>query len=307
MSQYIHTRFLLTLLNIIRHMEHSKKKTKHPELSKFQWEEIGRYRTKFNDYEFPSVSVVIPTMNCAQSVNLTLESVLSQQYPDFEVIVVDGGSQDRTLELINGIHDQRIKVFSITNPNRYEMLNKGILQSSNQYVCFLFPGDFYIHQDTLRYMMSIALENDLPHLVYCGTLIRDGKNDVKILFRELTVKLLQRGNQPTSLQSCWFRSEVFKEIGKFNPDYTMRGGFDLLCRFMKARNLKFTSTFRVLTDYDLRFVTRRMVLQHFWETLITVQKYYGIWKTILWLFRQKDISRFFRLWWRSVKVAVLGR
>lgn len=291
----------------MRRMEHTKKKAKTAELSHFQWEAIGRYRTKFSDYELPTVSIVIPTLNCAQSVNLTLETVLTQDYPDFEVIIVDGGSQDRTLELIKGYHNDRLKVFSISNQDRYEMLNKGILQSSGQYVCFLFPGDFYIHHDTLRYMMSVALENDLPDLVYCGTLIRDGKKDVKILFRELTLHLLQRGNQPTSLQSCWFKHDVFKEVGKFNTDYTLRGGFDLFCRFMRARNLRFKSAYRILTDYDLRLVTRGMVLRHFWETLVTVQKYFGIWTTFLWLFRQKDVSRFFRLWLRSVRIAILGK
>lgn len=288
-------------------MEHLKKKNKPAELSQFQWDKIGLYRTKYSDYEFPSVSIIIPTSNSALSINITLESVLSQEYPYFEVLVVDGGSEDRTLELVKGFKDSRVKVFCITGHERYEMLNKGLSQASGQYVCFLFPGDFYTHHDTLRYMMSKAIENNLPDLIYCGTLIRDGKSSAKILFRELTVKRLQRGNQPTSLQSCWFKIEVFKEIGKFDSDYVLRGGFDLFCRFLRARHLRHVSTYRILTDYDLRLVTRSMVLRHFWETLMTVQKYYGLWITVLWLFRQNDISRFFRLWWRSVRIAVLGR
>lgn len=288
-------------------MEHLKKKNKHSELSQFQWDKITRYRTKFSDYELPSVSVIIPTYQCAQTINITIESILSQDYPDFEVLVVDGGSQDRTLELVSGWKDLRIKVFSITSHERYEMLNKGLSQATGRYVCFLFPGDFYIHHDTLRYMMSVALDNNLPDLVYCGTLIRDGKSAAKILFRELTVKKLQRGNQPTSLQSCWFKREIFKEIGKFNPEYVLRGGFDLFCRFLAVKHFRYVSVYRILTDYDLRLVTRSMVLRHFWETLVTVQKHYGLWIAFLWIFRQRDIARFFRLWLRSVRIAILGR
>jgi glycosyltransferase involved in cell wall biosynthesis len=288
-------------------MEHQKKRGKIPEHSQFQWDKITRYRTKFSDYELPSVAVIIPTYNCAQTINVTIESVLEQDYPNFEILIVDGGSDDRTLELVNGWKDPRIRVFCITTHQRYEMLNKGLSQTNSTYVSFLFPGDFYIHHDTVRYMMSVALENQLPDLVYCGTLIRDGKSPAKILFRELTVKRLQRGQQPTSLQSCWFKSEVFKQIGKFNPDYVLRGGFDLLCRFMAVKHFKSVRTYRVLTDYDLRLVTRSMVLRHFWETLVTVQKNYGLWVAFLWMFRQRDISRFFRLWLRSVRIAVLGR
>ena len=292
---------------MIRTMEHVKKMGKTRELSEFQWDKFSHYRTKFSDYEFPPLSIILPTLNCAQSVTLTLESILSQDYPDFEVIIIEGGSEDRTLEIIKGFRDERIKIFSVSSHARYEMLNKGISQMSGQYVCFMFPGDFYIHHDTLRFMMSIALEHALPDLVYCGTLIRDGRNEVKILYRELNDKMLQRGNQPTSLQSCWFKKNVFKEIGKFNPDYTLRGGFDLLCRFVKTRSLRHASAYRVLTDYDLRQVSRRMVLRHFWETFLTVFKYYGLWSAVVWLFRQKDTSRFFKLWLRSFRVAFLGR
>ncbi len=292
---------------MIRSMEHSKKKGKTPELSQFHWEKFTRYRTKFSDHEFPSVSVIIPTFNSAPSVGFTLESVLCQEYPDFEIIIIDGGSDDRTLELIKGFHDERIKIFSVSSHSRYEMLNKGITQMSGQYACFLFPGDFYIHHDTLRYMMSIALENELPQLVYCGTLIRDGKSEPKTLYRTLNDRLLKRGQQPTSLQSCWFKQDVFKEIGKFDPDYTLRGGFDLLCRFLKNRGLRHNSSYRILTDYDLRFVTRGMVVRHFWETFNTVRKYYGLWTAFLWVFKQKDTTRFFTLWLRSCRVAFLGR
>lgn len=292
---------------MIQTMEHAKKKGKSPELSQFQWDKFSHYRTKYSDYQFPSISIVLPTLNCSQSVNLTLDSILAQDYPGIEVVVVDGGSEDRTLEIIKGFRDDRIKIFSVSSHARYEMLNKGISQATGQYICFLFPGDFYIHNDTLRYMMSVALENELPHLVYCGTLIRDGRREVKILFRGLNDRSLQRGNQPTSLQSCWFRKEVFQEIGKFDPNYTLRGGFDLFCRFAKTRNLRHCSTYRILTDYDLRLVSRGMILRHFWETLLTVFKYYGLLAAFLWLFRQKDTSRFFRLWFRSFRVAFLGR
>lgn len=288
-------------------MEHGRKKSKTPEDSQFKWEKITSLEAKFNDYELPSVTVIIPTFNSSQSVKITLESVLSQEYPDFEVIIVDGGSQDRTLELIRGIHDPRIITYSIHSNNRYEMLNKGLLHATGLYVCFLFPGDFYIHPKTLRYMMSVVIEKEYPDLAYCGTLIRDGRSTVKILFRDLSLKRLHRGNQPTSLQSCWFRREVFKTIGKFSSEYTIRGGFDLFCRFLQTPHLRHVSTYRVLTDYDLRLVTKHMVIRHFWETFRTIQQRFGPWVCFLWLFRQKDTGRLFKHWVRSVRVALVGR
>lgn len=271
------------------------------------WEALLEENKKYNDYEFPSVSVIIPTFNSTEKISLTLESVLEQIYPDFEIIIIDAGSTDRTLEVIKNYRDERIRLYSIPGYQRYEMLNKGISQAKGEYINCLFPGDFYIHQKTLFQIMEAALEDEKPNLVYCGTLIRDGKSDPKVLFRPFTLKLLKKGQQPTSLQSCWFRRETLRNLGKFNTSYQMRGGFELMCRFGLTTGLREKSVSRVLTDYDLRLVTRSMVWCHFSETLRTLYSFFGIIPTIKWLFVQKDFSRIIHIWWKSIKAAFIGR
>lgn len=261
----------------------------------------------FNDYEYPKVSVVIPTYNCAQIISLTLESVLDQQYPDFELIIVDGGSQDRTLEVIKSFRDDRIRILSVSGYHRYEMLNRGITRAFGQYIAFLFPGDYYVWRHTLKLMMTKALEFSTPDLIYCGAILRDGKGELKNLYRPLTHELLRMGQQPTTLQSCFFKKDTFKKIGKFDTDLQMRGGFDLLCRFMQASNLRFGSVHRILTDYDLRIVNIKMVVTHFFESMRIVYKYFGFMAALQWLRHQKDASRLFNLWLSKVKVSFLGR
>ena len=155
--------------------------------------------------------------------------------------------------------------------------------------------------------MEAALDDEKPSLVYCGTLIRDGKSDPKVLFRSFTLKLLKRGQQPTSLQSCWFRREVFRSLGKFNTSYQMRGGFELMCRFGLTIGLREKSVPKVLTDYNLRLVTRSMVWCHFIETLRTLYSFFGIIPTIKWFFIQRDFSRIIHIWWKSIKATFIGR
>lgn len=260
----------------------------------------------YSDSEFPMVSVIIPTYNDAQSIAATLESILIQDYPAFEVIIVDT-STDRTLETIKNFHSDKVRIYSVSQSQRYEMLNKGLSHAHGIYVNCIFPGDFYIYKGTLRYMMTLALENHRPHLVFCGTLLRDGKSEVKILSRPLNMELLKQGRQPTSLQACWFRTDCLRELNKFSPNYSLRGGFELMCRFALHRDYTVASTTRVLIDYDLRSVTRRMVMKHFWETCRTVYHYFGILATLRWFISQHDASRFCKLWMHSVKVAFLGR
>jgi len=279
----------------------------HEKAINFYLEEFQKTCNAYNDYEFPKVSIVIPTFNCVHTIALTLDSILSQVYTSFEILVVDAGSTDRTLEVIKNYREDRIQIFSVAAFQRYEMLNKGISQASGEYVNFLFPGDFYLGREVLKQMMAMALSHQKPDLVFCGTFLRDGKSEPKILFRHLTLKLLRLGHQPTSLQSCWFKIDTLKKLGKFDMSYNQRGGYELMCRFALHHNLKTVSTNRVFTDYDLRSVTRRMVTTHFFETMKTLFHYFGIGAVFRWLFHQKDTSRFLKLWLRNARLAFLGR
>jgi glycosyltransferase involved in cell wall biosynthesis len=267
---------------------------------------LTQLEDKFPDEAYPKLTIVIPTYNCSQHITVTLESILNQHYPSFEIIVVDGSSTDRTLETIKRYSHDKIRIYSVSNDDRYVMLNKGISQATGLYINFLFPGDFYIYNRTLRHMMAHALEKEKPHMIYCGTLLRDGKKEVKTFFRPLTIDLLKNGQQPSSLQSCWFRADIFREIGKFNPSYKLRGGYELICRLYLNENLKTASTKRFLTDYDLRWVRWRLVFRHFWETFRIVYQYFGLFSLLRWLVVQKEWIRFFKLWGRSLKVALFN-
>ncbi len=263
--------------------------------------------SEFKEVDYPLVSIIIPSLNCAHSIGLTIENLLNQDYPSIEVIVIDAGSTDRTLEVVKSYRHHSIRVYSVSGYYRYEMLNKGITHASGLYVNFLFPGDFYIYQFTLKHMMGIALKHESPSLVFCGTLIRDGKSEPKILYRHLNIRILKNGLQPTSLQSCWFRRDLFLKIGKFNTTYTLRGGYELLCRFVLKGGLHTVSSPRILTDYDLRIVTKSMVFTHFRETLRTLWRYFGVISVILWLTKQKDFKRYFKIWYRAFKTSFKGR
>lgn len=264
----------------------------------------------YPESDYPKVSIIIPTYNCSQIIGNTLDSLLSQVYPSFEIIIIDAGSKDRTIEVVKHYRNKMIRIFAVTTYNRYEMLNKGISLAQGNYINIIFPGDYYISKENLHTMMGFAISAHFPDLVFCGCMIRDGRSEAKLLFRNLTLDLLKQGQQPTNLQSCWFKSSLFRKIGKFDTSLQLRGGFDLLCRFMLQKDDEFrhSSIKKILLDYDLQGVTRHMIVLHFFETFKVLRRYFGLKNAIAWLlFRQKDTRRYLKSLGRSLKVAFLGR
>lgn len=270
-------------------------------------EQLGSLESKFESYELPKVTLIIPTFNSANALQQTIENILEQKYPNLEVIIIDAGSSDKTAEVIKNLRDERIRVYTSTPYHCYAMMNQGITHASGEYICFLLPGDHYTYIHTLRYMMALALENGKPDMVFCGTLLRDGRSEVKLLYRELSLKLLSRGSQPTSLQSCWIRLDALRELGKFDPRYKLRGGYEFLCRFALTGRRTSASSRRFYLDYDIRSTTSQMVVTHFLETFRIVLKHFGFGRAVQWLVQQRHVYRFFKLWGRRWRMAFLGK
>lgn len=264
------------------------------------------YSVSLETKSWPTVTVIIPTFNCSQSLSMTLDSLISQNYPHIEILAIDASSSDRTVEILHS-YEGKIKLSSVPSYNVYQMINQGILMAQGDYINVIFPGDFYIHPHALMDMMQAAYHQNFPELIYCGTLLREGRAPLKFLFRPFSIDLLKRGQQPTCLQGCWFRKEIFKQIGIFRTDFQMRGGFDLLCRISFRPEMRVLGIKRALIDYDLRWVLSGMVVRHFWETGKTLYRYFGLWATAKWLYNQKNGRRFFKLWLRRIHVAFLGK
>jgi hypothetical protein len=211
------------------------------------------------------------------------------------------------VQVVKNYRDPRIHLYVLASENRYVQINKGITQATGEYINVLFPGDFYIDTHVLTVIMETALEKEKPHLVYCGALLRDGRSDPKILYRPFSLDNLRKGKQPTSLQSCWFRKDVFSLLGKFSPKYTMRAGFDFMCRFLLNGSLTFAASNKVMTDYDLHLITRSMICDHFKETSRAIYSHFGFIALSKWFISQKNFKRFLGSLWKSVKIAFSGQ
>ena len=85
----------------------------------------------------PLISVIIPAYNAEKTILETIESVLKQTFLDFELIIINDGSQDSTVEIISSLQDSRIKLFCYPNSGLSASRNRGIFHATGDYISFL--------------------------------------------------------------------------------------------------------------------------------------------------------------------------
>ena len=116
----------------------------------------------------PTISVIIPVYNGQKTIKETIESVLYQTFADFELIVVNDGSQDATIELVNSINDSRIKVFSYPNAGVSASRNRGLDKAQGEFISFLDADDLWT-LDKLEAQLKALQENPQAALAYSWT------------------------------------------------------------------------------------------------------------------------------------------
>jgi glycosyltransferase involved in cell wall biosynthesis len=116
----------------------------------------------------PNISVIIPAYNCAETINETIDSVLSQTFIDFELLIINDGSTDATLNVISQVKDLRIKVFSYTNAGGNVSRNRGINHAVGEFISFLDADDIWT-PDKLATQLQALKENPTTKVAYSWT------------------------------------------------------------------------------------------------------------------------------------------
>ena len=123
------------------------------------------------------LSVVTIVYNDIQHIEKTILSVLGQSYSNIEYIIIDGGSNDGTIDLIKKYSDNISFWLSEPDNGLYDAMNKGIENVSGDFICFLNSGDLFYDNNTVENLLS---NNDSNIDVFYGeTIIIDDDNNIK--------------------------------------------------------------------------------------------------------------------------------
>lgn len=246
------------------------------------------------------ISLVIPVYNCSEQIGMTLDSIKRQNYPHLEVIVVDASSTDRTVEIVNSYRPLITRVYTVTDYNLFDMINRGISLASGRYILFLTPGSLYISKEALHVIAHCAMENDYPELIYFGSIQREGWRVPRIIHLPLKIELLKRGVTPVTLPACCFRLDLFETMGKFHSGLTLRSGFDFLCRFILEKKCRAVLLDRVYIDFDYGHFSYAKLMKFATNTWRIISTHFGFWRAVAWFLGINHLN-FVKWWARNLK------
>jgi glycosyltransferase involved in cell wall biosynthesis len=204
------------------------------------------------------VSVITVCYNSAQTLERALRSVAYQDWPNIEHIVIDGGSTDRTPNILQRFN-HLVSVISEPDRGIYDAMNKGLDIASGEIICFLNADDQYASSSVLSSIAKIMMTSKVDALM--GDVVFFHKNNPKRTIRRY------RSNRfnPDRLAWGWMpahpglflTSAVVKRVGHFKIDYQIAGDFEFIIRVFYQQNLRYQHVPKVLVRMQVGGVSTR--------------------------------------------------
>jgi glycosyltransferase involved in cell wall biosynthesis len=184
------------------------------------------------------VSVITVSYNAGDTIERTIQSVISQTHPDIEYIVIDGGSNDSTLQIINRFKNSIHTLISEPDDGIYNAMNKGLSIASGSIVCFLNADDYYVRDNILSEVVELFTCNPID-AVFGGVnfINKHGKVARTFILCKYSTSLLRFGIFPPHPAS-FIRTPFLKRIGGFNESFRLAADFDIFVRITKEYKLR---------------------------------------------------------------------
>jgi glycosyltransferase involved in cell wall biosynthesis len=216
---------------------------------KFTSAQIAEFVSKANfngrtilrkDPSWPKISIVTPSYNQGRFLERTILSVLNQNYPNLEYIILDGGSTDDSVEIIKRYEKYLAYWVSEKDAGQADAIKKGFRQSTGQILAWLNSDDVYL-SGTL-YRIAGVFKNIPDVGVVYGNVCLTDEEDRIIAERRLTpymphisrLGFLYGGFGISQSASFWTR-DLYRRVGEINPDFVHCLDNDLFVRFALAR------------------------------------------------------------------------
>lgn len=189
------------------------------------------------------VSIITVTYNSAETLAMAIESVLRQSYPDIEYIVKDGGSTDRTIEILKEYEPKfhgRMKWVSEKDKGIYDAMNKGIEMAAGDIVGILNSDDFFTGNNIVKKIVD-TIEKENVDAVYGDVHFVKPENLHKCtryysgsIFRPWMIRVGFLPPHP----SLYVKRNVYERFGNYNASYKISADFEFIARLTLIHKIK---------------------------------------------------------------------
>lgn len=178
----------------------------------------------------PKVSIITVNLNDREGLLKTIKSVVSQTYSDKEYIIVDGGSRDGSLEVIQKFESQINRWVSESDNGIYDAMNKGIKMTDGDWIIFMNSGDSFIDEKVIDRVFFNRSSNsgDIIH----GNIVY--KDSGRILQTPSRVNKRFFYNDTLCHQSIFTNRKVFQNLGEYSMEYLLIADREWLLRALKS-------------------------------------------------------------------------
>ena len=196
-----------------------------------------------NTISYPKISIVTPCYNSERYLENTIISVLNQEYPNLEYVIVDGGSTDTTLDIIKKYEHQLSYWVSEKDTGMYDALNKGFRHTTGEIMGWIGSDDMY-HQQSFFTIASIFSEHqNIQWLLGAASTFDEKGRTVKVhQSKRFTREGFLNGDfKWLQQESCLWKRTLWNKAGKMlNRNLKYAGDFDLWLRFFRFEELYVT-------------------------------------------------------------------
>ena len=189
----------------------------------------------------PFFSIIVVCLNAQETVAKTIESVLQQDFEDYEIVVKDGMSKDDTLKCVP--QSEKIKVYEKPDKSIYDAMNQGIEYANGRYVCFLNCGDVFKTADVLKNIYDTAKCASEESVIY-GNYSRKG-----VLFKQPSkISPFYLYRTPLCHQTMFIAKRLFEINGLYNTEYKILADYEhTLCDYFKKAEFVYCNC--IVCDY----------------------------------------------------------
>lgn len=189
------------------------------------------------------ISIITVTFNSSKTLRDTIRSVLSQSFLDIEYIIVDGLSNDKTVDIIKEyepLFQGRLKWISETDNGLYDAMNKGIRMATGDIVGIINSDDFYHREDIIEKVVEVFKTSTVQAVYGDVRFVRSNNLDKTVRYyssKYFFSSLFRYGFMPAHPTFFTYR-HYFKEFGFYKTDYKIAADYELLIRFLYIHHLK---------------------------------------------------------------------